>query len=249
MSPDKLKIPRKRLSILLAGSLIVASYTSLADWVANITIKAFSNGVEYFDSNEFGINTNATSNFDECIDLRDPPAQPSGVNTFQEPDCLSEILAGNYVGPNDTPVFRGVIEYNGITSTQTLSIVNGLPDNERWVMLTFSDDLYSNRSGAHNIQNGQEVNIGTDVHSYILAMPPLVTGISSLNDPERLSIEALFHCDDKIPYLDIKGSRDLTKDPFTNYVGQLDLIVDGAYKGTNSIPDGVKFFRLEIPEI
>jgi hypothetical protein len=255
MSIINLLIPSKKTkqSLTLAGTLALSAIkpqTTLADWTANLRARTFDNDIEYIDNNQFGTRTNATSNFDNNIDKRDPPPTFTGINIFQESDDF-QALAGNYVGNNDIELFRGVIEYNSINPTQTLVDITSLP-NGNFTLLAFSDSLYQDRNNAFNLENNNILDIGTNTLSYIISKTPSFTKSFITTNTSKLSLEAFFHSDDKVPNLDIYSSSKLPptntlENLFTNYQGNLNLTSNGIYSGEINFNNTIKFFRLQIP--
>ena len=227
-------------------ALAALPITSLGDWLANLTITARTTNNVYADTTQIGARADATANFDANRDVIDSPANQTSVNTYQELTNSVNHLYRNYLGTNDAPVYRGVIEYNGIAPTSTVASVNGLPRNDL-LLLTFSDSNYTNRTGAYQLSNGTTLDLKTNTIRYVVAPSPIIKGMDLAKSGTNATIRAAFPCGRKLKTLDIRAASSVSG-PYTNQVGKLNEVSDGNYESAIGFPASVKFFRTEISD-
>lgn len=244
----------------------IASYAS-EQWNAVIKVLARTAGIDPPPSDVcyFGATTNANASRDYDSDgVLDAPAQPSTngvIDIFQEADNAGEPehpfqgLMKNYISvTNANQSFRGVIEYDGpFSPTSAAAVVTGLPG--KWVMITFSDDLYGQvggaRNGAHNVKDGKEVDIGTNTLSYILTPVPVTTSMSAQPNAANsnntdVALNVVFYCYNAVPNLEVYASTSMLT-PFTDKVGELPG-TNGTYSATvSNITFKQCFFQPRIP--
>lgn len=255
---EKPKNFRKKLNIGLVSVLPLINFSAQAinGWIATNEVRVTdTSGAPYYDSVRFGATNNATRNYDPNVDKLDPPAPPSpfGVNTYMRPDNVNSNLTSSFVSCTDSNrSFKGIIVYDPfLTLTSTVAKVTGLPSDYKGVMLTYSDAGHSTPIGNFKITNNSEINIGTDVKSYIITEVPRFTGISasrnSLN-PNNLDValQSVFYASTNTS-LDAYYSTNLALDNFTSK-GLTITGSNGVFSGTHSNLNAQSmFYKLVIP--
>ena len=96
--------------------------------------------------------------------------------------------------------------------------VSGLPSEYKWSLFTYSDSdcgrSGGTRTGAYNVENGVDIDLGTNTFSCMLTRSPEITDIS-INKNESTStntavyLTAVFHCRDLFSKLNVKHSENM----------------------------------------